>query len=86
MRIIAGAEVRLRIVGIRVDPTEIVSRSQHSWLSSECSALIQHIQHVVASPFNEARCWLVLTVISSAAQFCVGTIRDDYLGVIGEQG
>lgn len=41
VRIIAGAEVRLRIVGIRVDPTEI---------------------------------------------FCVGTIRDDYLGVVGEQG
>ena len=26
VRIIAGAEVRLRIVGIRVDPTEIVRR------------------------------------------------------------
>jgi DNA-directed RNA polymerase II subunit RPB7 len=40
VRVIAGSEVRLRIVGIRVDPTEI---------------------------------------------FCVGTIRDDFLAVIGDQ-
>eukprot|EP00208_Stichococcus_sp_RCC1054_P001939 CAMPEP_0206142190 /NCGR_PEP_ID=MMETSP1473-20131121/15884_1 /ASSEMBLY_ACC=CAM_ASM_001109 /TAXON_ID=1461547 /ORGANISM="Stichococcus sp, Strain RCC1054" /LENGTH=152 /DNA_ID=CAMNT_0053537081 /DNA_START=670 /DNA_END=1128 /DNA_ORIENTATION=+ len=40
IRIVAGAEVRLRIVGVKVDPTEI---------------------------------------------FCVGTIKDNYLGVIGTQ-
>lgn len=57
-KIVAGCEVRLRIVGTRIDATEIVGVLMH---------------------FNY---YYMMLTISIRLQFAVGSIKDNYLGVI----
>lgn len=57
-KIVAGCEVRLRIVGTRIDATEIVGVLMH---------------------FNY---YYMMLTIFIRLQFAVGSIKDNYLGVI----
>lgn len=68
-KITPGGEVRLRIVGTRVDANEIVRRSLFQMLLlMPGAAVTMSITHI--------------SVYIPHMQFAVATLKDDYLGVI----
>lgn len=64
VKIQKDSEVRLKIIGTRVDATEIVSHQFYL---------------LVSNIWNSSNNTLGL-------QFCIGTIKDDFLGVISDPG
>jgi DNA-directed RNA polymerase subunit E'/Rpb7 len=59
-------EVRLRIVGTKMDQTEIVSVSMPPLLL----------------PIHNSICCNMTSPACAAVQFCIGTIKEDFLGVV----
>lgn len=99
----ASSEVRLRIVGTRVDASDIVSgppafllslwprlgmvleARRGAWLLGWCRWLCRPPPAppaVLSPPCPAALTAAALAFLSCALQFAVGTIKEDYLGVI----
>jgi hypothetical protein len=79
VRIQKESEVRLRIVGTRNDANEIVRAPAPAAL--RCCASLNRAMH-----FRMHATLGALSAYPCAArsQFCVGTIKDNYLGLIAE--
>ena len=66
----AGAAVRVRLVGIKVEANQLVRQ-----LHSSCIKLHQTASMYAAEINNISCC---------ASQFCVATIMEDFLGIVGD--
>lgn len=86
VRIEERAEVRVRIVGVRIDAAELVSRfldtfsvfghlSLHGLMRWRRSCLLR-------IPVCSLHLSFLIDFPPAAPQFCIGTVNEDYLGVI----
>lgn len=71
-----GTKIRLKIVGTRVDATEIVRRRSPSRFLPVLTGRIGLRAHAGKTGFSA-------DTPPRLAQFCIGTIKEDYLGPLG---
>ncbi|KAK4396736.1 DNA-directed RNA polymerase II subunit RPB7 [Sesamum angolense] len=96
VKIQKDSEVRLKIIGTRVDATEIAQTSLAQLLSR--AVLLSYSLFTLilvilstASRSDNQLCSLIpirqqILIIRLLSQFCIGTIKDDFLGVISDPG
>ncbi len=73
VRIEKDSEVRLRIVGTRVDATEIVSKEREERGKQQIQGGISYCKIVIT---------FFLSISLLYMQFSIGSIKEDYLGII----
>ncbi|KAL0436815.1 UNVERIFIED_CONTAM: DNA-directed RNA polymerase II subunit RPB7 [Sesamum radiatum] len=84
VKIQKDSEVRLKIIGTRVDATEIRNVCRDKVYSDICHIECNiHLDNQLCSPkLMTPR----IPTFCLLLQFCIGTIKDDFLGVISDPG